>query len=239
VTLDLNRARELFADQPPEEILQRAAAAFPGKVALSSSFQTQSVPLLHLLSRFAPEIPVLFLDTGYHFPETLAFRDRLVREWGLRLEVLRAAMPLVEVTRRYGPDLFRSDPDLCCEIHKVEPMRRAVRGLEAWISGIRRDQTAVRQNAQIVEAAPGGLMRIHPLLNWTERDVWSYMHRYDLPSHPLFEQGYESVGCAPCTAPVQIGDGARSGRWQGTNKAECGLHTDLRQPRRAAGNEET
>lgn len=207
---------------PPEDILRWAVAEFAPDVAMSSSFQTQSLPLLHMVSRVAPSLPVIFLDTGYHFPETLRFRDRLVKEWGLELVVAR---PHPDEAR---PGLYAQDPDRCCQVHKVEPMRHAMRGLRAWISGVRRDQTDARSGLRVVERT-NDLVRIHPLAGWTSRDVWSYIDRYDLPAHPLFSQGYVSIGCAPCTRPVQIGMDERSGRWAGRGKTECGLHTTMRE----------
>lgn len=207
---------------PPEEILRWAVAEFAPDVAMSSSFQTQSLPLLHMVSRVAPALSVIFLDTGYHFPETLRFRDRLQKEWGLNVVTVR---PAPEEARA---GLYARDPDRCCQIHKVEPMRRAMTGLRAWISGVRRDQTGARSGLQVVEHTKD-LVRVHPLAAWTSRDVWSYIDRYDLPAHPLFSQGYVSIGCAPCTRPVAMGMDERSGRWSGQGKTECGLHTTLRE----------
>lgn len=189
---------------------------------MSSSFQTQSVPLLHMVSRVIPDTTILFLDTGYHFPETLAFRDRLAREWNLNIRSLSAVGGGADPASQ-GPELYLRDPDLCCHINKVEPMRQAAGEYDALISGIRRDQTRTRADAAVIEERQG-VLRIHPILSWSERDVWTYIHKHDLPHHPLFEQGYTSVGCAPCTRPVQIGEDARAGRWAGSSKNECGLH---------------
>jgi phosphoadenosine phosphosulfate reductase len=177
----------------------------------------------------APGLPVIFLDTGFHFPETLEFRDRLVREWGLNLRVYRAAGGRDEFLQRHGPDLYRRDPDLCCFVNKVEPMQRAMAGLDAWISGIRRDQSPERASVKVVERTAQGVVRVHPMARWTGRDVWRYIHEHDLPDHPLTAAGYLSVGCAPCTRPVTLGEGERAGRWRGFAKTECGLHTLLRQ----------
>lgn len=204
----------------PAHILTWAAERFLPRLAMTSSFQTQSVALLHLLSRTSPAIPVLFLDTGYHFSETLTYRDQLVAQFGLTLRVVRA-----EPDPARPAALYRQDPDLCCYVHKVEPMQRALQGLDAWISGIRRDQTAQRAGAQPVELLPDGRVKIHPLLNWTHQDLWTYINRHDLPAHPLFSKGYLSVGCAPCTSPVTADGDERSGRWAGQAKTECGLHT--------------
>lgn len=214
-----------FEGADPAAILTWAADRFMPAIAATSSFQTQSVALLHLIGQVRPDLPVIFLDTGYHFPETLAYRDQLVAQFGLTLRIVRADEQRSAPARGPGEPLYRRDPDLCCHIHKVEPMQRALDGLAAWITGIRRDQTADRAAALPLEALPDGRVKVNPLLGWTRQDLWSYIHRHDLPSHPLFSQGYLSVGCAPCTAAVLDGSGERSGRWAGTAKTECGLHT--------------
>ncbi|MBN1565565.1 MAG: phosphoadenylyl-sulfate reductase [Anaerolineae bacterium] len=235
VTADeLAQLNTQFEGADPLEILTWAAERFMPKLAATSSFQTQSVALLHLISRARlakagegeTTIPVIFLDTGYHFPETLAYRDQLVEQFGLTLTIAQPAKTPAEVVKQHGDALYRSDPDLCCYINKVEPMQRALAGLEAWITGIRRDQTANRATAQPVELLPDGRVKVNPLVAWTREDLWTYINRHNLPSHPLFSQGYLSVGCAPCTAPVTAGGDERSGRWAGCQKSECGLHTD-------------
>lgn len=216
-----------FEGADPAAVLAWAAERFMPRLAVTSSFQTQSVPLLHLISQVCPQVPVLFLDTGYHFPETLAFRDELVARFGLTMQVVR---PDPEQAATRHESLYRRDPDLCCYVHKVVPMQRALRDLDAWISGIRRDQTPQRARTQVVEPLPQGGVKINPLASWTREDVWRYIHRHNLPAHPLLAQGYLSVGCAPCTVPAFGGD-ERAGRWAGTGKTECGLHTDaLHQP---------
>lgn len=212
----------------PGEILAWAQSNFSGKIAVSSSFQTQSIPLLHLVATHAPELPILFLDTGYHFPETISFREKLMRMWNLNLKVLRAGSTGIAASSTSGPPLYLTDPDLCCDINKVAPMREAMDRYRVLISGIRRDQSAVRAQARVVETNSEGRMRIHPLLDWTHADVEHYITTHSLPRHPLSERGYTSIGCLPCTrAPVVVTD-LRSGRWMGTGKTECGLHTKLR-----------
>lgn len=213
---------------PPQTILEWAAARFPGEIAVSSSFQTQGVPLLHIIATRVPDLPVLFVDTGYHFPETIAFRDHLVKQWNLNLVVLKGDPSHGSETGQGGQPLYLTDPDLCCEIRKVVPVREAMRRYRAWISGIRRDQSSVRAQAEVVEVSAEGRMRIHPMLEWTQADVDRYMAEHDLPRHPLTDRGYTSIGCAPCTCPPLRGADPRSGRWQGTGKTECGLHTHLR-----------
>ncbi len=210
----------------PQEILSWAWDTFGPKIAVTSSFQTQSVPLLHMIAQVAPQLPVLFLDTGFHFPETLAFRDRLIREFGLNVKVLTVEIGHDEFRRQYG-ELYRRVPDMCCYINKVEPLQRAMRGLDAWISGIRRDQTMNRGTTPIVARQADGVYKICPLAMWTRRDTWQYLHDHNLPEHPLLAQGYLSIGCAPCTQPIGEEEGERAGRWPGHGKTECGLHTIL------------
>lgn len=209
----------------PEEILRWAWESFRPAVALTSSFQTQSVPLLHLVSRVAPEMPVLFLDTGFHFQETLAFRDHLVELLGLALKVMTAREGPQGFRRRYGL-LYRSDPDLCCYLNKVEPMNLAQAELRAWVTGIRRDQTAHRSETKVVSKLSNGTLKICPIARWTSNDVREYIARYDLPEHPLASKGFRSIGCAPCTRAVSDDEGEREGRWSGKGKTECGLHLE-------------
>jgi len=214
-----------FKKKSPQEILEWAVDNFWPDVAMCSSFQTNSVPLLHMISQVKHNMRVLFLDTGFHFPETLAFKEKLRKAWGLNIMELRPKMGKEEITRKFGKELYRHNPDLCCFIHKVEPLAKTLRGLGAWITGIRLTQTAQRAQANILELHPDGLVKINPLLYWTEDGFWQYMQENELPSHPLYSQGYLSIGCAPCTQPVGSGESERAGRWAGSDKIECGLHT--------------
>lgn len=225
--LDIPDLNDRFERLPPAEILEWAWNTFAPHIAASSSFQTQSLPLLHLISQVCPAMPVIFLDTGFHFPETLQFRDELQARLKLNIVVVRAAVEKSELLARFGEGLYRRDPDLCCYINKVEPMQRATAGLQAWISGVRHDQTEHRNNLRILEPEANGPLKIHPLLNWTKTEVWAYIDQYQLPVHPLLAWGYVSVGCAPCTRPVHAGENERAGRWAGLDKVECGLHLGL------------
>ena len=179
-TNELTALNQQFEGADPQRIIAWAAERFMPRFAVSSSFQTQSVALLHLISQTRPDIPVIFLDTGYHFPETLAYRDQLVAQFGLTLRVVRSAVTPVDMVKQHGDALYRRDPELCCYVNKVEPMQRALRDLDAWMTGIRRDQTANRANAQPVEVLPDGRVKINPLLAWTRQDLWAYINRHDL-----------------------------------------------------------
>jgi phosphoadenosine phosphosulfate reductase len=193
-----------------------SAAAAP---CVTSSFQAGSVVLLHILRGLRPDIPVLFLDTVHHFAETYAYRDRLVERWNLNLVNLKADEP--------APGLWRQSTDACCARHKVGPLFTALAGYDAWFTGLRRDQSPSRAALAEVEpfTLPNGtvLRKINPLASWTTRDVWAYAKAHSIPLLPLYERGYTSVGCEPCTSLPLDPSNERSGRWGG-QKLECGIH---------------
>ncbi|HEX8992199.1 MAG TPA: phosphoadenylyl-sulfate reductase [Anaerolineales bacterium] len=224
---DVESLSREFEAKTPQEIIRWAVEAFAPGIVVSSSFQTQSMPLLHMVTRIMPDIRVLFLDTGYHFWDTLTFRERIEHEWRLSVVDLYRDSRWDVFVRDHIRTLPLQDPNLCCYLHKVQPMQKALAGLQGWISGIRRDQTAQRAHAQILEPQPDGLVKINPLLNWTKADIQRYRALHNLPFHPLYRRGYRSIGCAPCTVAVSAGDDDRVGRWAGRGKTECGLHTDL------------
>jgi phosphoadenosine phosphosulfate reductase len=218
---------EEFETSTPQEILKWAIDTFWPQIALSSSFQTQSVPLLHMASLIRRDLLIFFLDTGYHFWETHMFREQLASHWQLNVLDLYRDDRWDEFARNRTRSLPGDDPNLCCFIHKVQPMQKALKDMNAWISGIRRDQTAVRAKAKILELQDDGLLKVNPLLNWTKADIQRYAKEYRLPAHPLFQRGYRSIGCAPCTIAIGVNDDERAGRWSGRNKVECGLHTEM------------
>jgi phosphoadenosine phosphosulfate reductase len=224
---DIERLSQESETKTPQEIIAWAVETFWPGIVLSSSFQTQSLPLLHIATRIKPDLPIFFLDTGYHFWETLMFCEELIDKWKLNVVVLRRDSRWDVLVRQNMRALPLEDPNLCCYIHKVLPMQKAMRDKLAWISGIRRDQTTERAGAQILEIQRDGLLKINPLLNWTKQDVQAYMKENDLPAHPLYQKGYRSVGCAPCTVAIGVNDDERAGRWAGRHKTECGLHTVL------------
>lgn len=193
----------------------------------SSSFQTHSIPLLHIINRIDPDIPVVFLNTGYHFPETMEFRDQIVEMLGLKLIDLKPDTPK---NMQLGPDgklLFTSDPDHCCYLNKTLPMERLLLTYDVWINGVRADQNLNRQTMMVEQPAPHGVLRFHPLIGWSTKEIFEYRKKYDLPEHPLELKGYFSVGCEPCTRKVDLEMQEREARWYGLKKSECGLHTDL------------
>jgi len=224
-SIDIDRIINKFAKKSALEIIEWSWSTFNPEIIASSSFQSQSVVLLHMLGQVCPEMKVVFLDTGYHFPETLLFRDQLQVEFGIKV---KTRYPDPEARRYLEDDIrppYRRDPDLCCRINKVEPMKRALSGIQAWITGIRRDQTNNRKDIEIIELQKNGLYKINPLAYWTKKEVWTYINEHKLPTHPLLTEGYLSIGCAPCTQKVLDGEDERAGRWAGTDKDECGIHT--------------
>lgn len=192
---------------------------------LSTSFQSNSVVLLHLISEIDREIPVYFINTGYHFPETLEFRDALVQRFSIRLIELRSDIPKCSQISRNARLLFVERPNYCCYLNKVLPLVPVKSKYDVWISGLRRGQSSHRQALEKVTVDESGKTKYLPILDWSQEMVDAYVNLYDLPLHPLHEQGYVSVGCEPCTRPViSSGQDSRSGRWQGLAKTECGLH---------------
>ncbi len=197
------------------------------KIFVSSSFQTHSIPLLHILKSNYKEIPVYFLNTGFHFVETLEFRDKVTKMLGLNLINLNSY-----VSRNLQKDsnnrfLFASDSNECCYINKVQPLEKILLEKDVWISGIRADQNINRKNLKEEEITPTGTKRYHPMLNWNNKMILEYRKAYSLPEHPLEKQGIFSVGCEPCTRSYFENGHSRNGRWQGSSKNECGLHLDL------------
>ncbi|MEA2476238.1 MAG: phosphoadenosine phosphosulfate reductase [Actinomycetota bacterium] len=213
----------------PPQILNWAAKTID-RLAIATSFQSSGLVLLHLLRDIRPDLPVLFLNTGFHFPETLEFRDRIVTMWDLKLVELTGTHGSAKrQSEIYGPGLYKRDPDKCCAINKVEPLQHALEEYDGWISGLRRDQSPLRATTPVVEAQmlPSGneTIKIHPLAHWTRDDVSSYLSEHQIPTHPLLEQGFGSIGCWPCTRALQAGEDERAGRWQGQAKTECGIHS--------------
>jgi phosphoadenosine phosphosulfate reductase len=197
---------------------------FKGKIALVSSFGTESAILLHMVARIDPALPIIFLDTGMLFAETLAYRDELTALLGLT--DVRAIRPSGAQIAAYDPDgrLWQKDPDLCCAIRKTNPLDDALDGFEAWITGRKRSQSATRANLQHIETGADGRITVNPLAFWSDDQLEAYFEAYDLPRHPLEAEGYTSIGCAVCTAKPLPGQDKRSGRWAGKAKIECGIH---------------
>lgn len=198
------------------------------KVFLTSSFQTQSLPLLHIVSQLDFKIPVYFLDTGFLFPETYMFRDELIETLGLQVITLNPSLNKQMQIDKQNRFLFMTDPDKCCEANKVKPLEPILKTHDVWVSGVRHSQSRTRESFEEEARGKYGILRYHPLLRWTSKEVYYYAKYYRLPEHPLQEKGYFSIGCMPCTTTIAHSDDSlRQGRWSGMRKEECGLHTEL------------
>jgi phosphoadenosine phosphosulfate reductase len=211
---DLAELNEEFERLPASKIVQWAVDNFAPHLSLTASM-TDAV-LIDIAVRIDPAIEVVFIDTGYHFPETLETVERVRRRYGLNLRMMTVG--------HHAEELWKVDPENCCSAVKVGQLDRALAGKAAWMSGLRRDEASTRSNAPILSRDLRGLIKVNPLANWTDVDVWGYIDEHDVPYNPLIDQSYLSIGCMPCTTPVAEGADARSGRWAGRDKTECGLH---------------
>jgi phosphoadenosine phosphosulfate reductase len=221
-------SRELEG-RPAPEIIRWAVDRFGDGLVIGSSFGKDSLVIMDLARRLRPDIPVLFLETGYHFPETLQFRDRLRTESKVNIVDVRPDLSVAQQDAAFGSELFARAPDHCCEMRKVAPLHKALAGRRAWMTGVRRTQGPQRASTPVVEWQElgengPGVFKINPLVAWTLPEVDAYMDEHSLPRHPLWAKGYPSVGCAPCTAPASLADGERAGRWKGQGKVECGIN---------------
>jgi phosphoadenosine phosphosulfate reductase len=214
----------LTANDAETVLCEAIRARYRGRIALVSSFGTESAILLHMVSQIDRATPVVFLDTGKLFDETLSYRDALVARLGLT--DVRVIHPSGRQLAAYDPDgrLWQKDPDLCCAIRKTNPLDDALDGFTAWITGRKRSQAGTRSQLQLEEMGPDGRMTVNPLAFWDEQQIAAYFEAHDLPRHPLQAQGYTSIGCATCTALPAPGADKRSGRWAGLAKTECGIH---------------
>jgi phosphoadenosine phosphosulfate reductase len=209
----------------PQDILAWAVRRYHPKLMMATAFGPEGCCILHMLSEIEPGVRVINLDTGYQFAETLELRDRIRDRYGIAVELVRPDLSVADYEAEHGGPLYVHRPDQCCFDRKVIPLRRAVQGYAAWISAIRGDQTEHRQGAGVVQwDAKFNLVKVNPLLRWNKKDVWKFILDHDVPYNPLHDQGYPSIGCWPCTAPVEDGGDDRSGRWAGSKKKECGLH---------------
>jgi phosphoadenosine phosphosulfate reductase len=229
--LDLDTLNAVFENQQPTQVVDWTARQFGDGLVMSSSFGAESALLIHMATQVLPRVRVIFVDTGYLFPETHAFMEQLRRRFDLNVWAYRTKNDPFGYLKAHGEGdpTWRKDVDACCAANKNEPMERAMRELTpaAWLRGIRRQQAESRKAARFVEwSARYNCYAVSPLLNWGSREVHAYMKKHDLPYHPLWEKGYLSIGCNPlsCTRPVQAGEDPRAGRWAGEGKVECGIN---------------
>jgi phosphoadenosine phosphosulfate reductase len=220
--VDMQNAAENWT---PQRTLNWAFENFGNTVAISSAFGAEGMVLIDMASRTSKDFRLFTIDTEFLFPETYALMDRIEEKYGIAIEKVYSQLSPEEQERTHGAELWSRDPDLCCNVRKVEPLRRKLAELSAWITSIRRDQTSVRSNARRVEwDAKFGLAKVNPIVDWTSKQVWRYIHDHDVPYNSLHNQDYPSIGCTHCTRAVRAGEDPRAGRWPGFAKTECGLH---------------
>ncbi|HEU0036565.1 MAG TPA: phosphoadenylyl-sulfate reductase [Kofleriaceae bacterium] len=225
--LDVPAAARDLEEQPAEAIL-RWAASHVGKLTFATGFGAEGCVVIDMIARHGLAIDLFTLDTEVLFPETYALWRALESRYGVTIRAVRPAQTIAEQAIEHGGTLWERDPDRCCELRKVKPLRDALAGFDAWITAIRRDQTPERANAQVVEHdRKFGLIKINPLVRWTHDEVWGYLYAHDVPYNALHDRGYPSIGCQPCTTAIVPGDNLRAGRWRGRHKRECGLHADV------------
>jgi phosphoadenosine phosphosulfate reductase len=217
---------EHLEEAQPQEILEWAVETYGEGLALSASFGgPEGMALIDMISKITDKVTILTIDTGFLFEETHEFREEVMRRYRLPLEVLRPELSVEEQVERYGERMRTCSPDLCCQVRKIEPLEKALKGYEAWMTGIRREQTPQRASTRVL-AWEGryATAKIAPLAGWGAEQVWGYVEENDVPVNPLLKRGYKSIGCEPQTRPVSPEEEARAGRWSGTEKTECGLH---------------
>jgi phosphoadenosine phosphosulfate reductase len=231
---ELKRLSDSLEDKHPRDILRWAMETFSPRLGMGTAFGAEGCVLLHLIAELRDEtghdLYLFNLDTGYQFPETLELRERIQQKYGLTIHLERHPQSVQELEAESGGPVYADDPDRCCGLRKVVPLESVIQRnlFDAWISAIRRDQTAHRANAGIVERDKRfGIVKINPLANWTKGDVWKFILANDVPYNPLHDQGYPSIGCWPCTRAVGAGEDDRADRWAGRGKTECGLHVAL------------
>jgi phosphoadenosine phosphosulfate reductase len=222
--LDGDEIAAQLEDASAEDALRFALETFHPRLYIACSFQKTSSVIVDMATRLNPEIRFFYLDTDVLFEETYETRDRLEERYGIRFHRY-SSITLEQQAGLYGDELWKADPDSCCGIRKVEPMRSALSAVDCWVSGIRREDSQTRANApKFGWDKRFGLWKLNPIADWSEKDVWRYLHEHEVPYNPLHDQGYPSIGCTHCTRKPAAGEDPRAGRWAGTQKTECGLH---------------
>ena len=225
-SLQLSLTEDEIEALPAEEVIRWAYEEFGERLCLTCSWQKQSSVLVHMVAELGIDMDIVELDTHLFFRESYETRDRLCERYGLQL-IRPEIITIAEQHASEGPNLWETDPDRCCHIRKVEPLISALAPYDAWISGIRRDQSPSRiDTPKVVRSERYGVWKLHPLADWDEKRVWSYILANDIPYNPLHDAGYRSIGCIPCTRPTSPDEEERAGRWAGSDKLECGIHLD-------------
>jgi phosphoadenosine phosphosulfate reductase len=226
---EVSSLNQKFEDSHPLDILRWTFdQSGLERVAIASAFQAEGTVVMHLATTLRPDVPILFLETGYQFAETLAFKEQLTERFGLNVLDLVGEYTVEQQAAALGPRLYERDPELCCELNKVQPMFEALRDLDAWVTAFRRESSPTRAWAPFVEQyelePDRWIVKVNPMAAWTKQQVWRYLKEHDLPHNPLYDLGYASIGCAPCTRMQFPGEPERAGRWAGLSKWECGIH---------------
>lgn len=225
-----------FESAGPDEIIQWAVERFGDRLTMGTAFGPEGMTILARLGQIAPETHVFNLDTGYQFQETLDLRDEVARRYRIEVEMMRPELSVEEYEAQHGGPVYKTNPDLCCKNRKLDVLQRSIIGKHAWISAIRRDQSPDRARSPIVGwDRKFGLVKVNPLANQTKADIWKYITDHGVPYNPLHDKGYPSIGCWPCTRAVLFGGDEREGRWTGTEKTECGLHSLAEDEHESAG----
>ena len=213
-----------FEKKSVPEIIARSYEEFGDRLAMTTAFGYSGIVLMNMVRDIIPNLPIYFIDTRLHFEETLKLAEKLKREWNLNIIYVSTKYSEKELEKLMGKEAYKTNPDLCCNYRKVEPLLRILKTKDAWLSSIRRDQSSSRESIDVIEIDGRGAVKINPLYNWTRDQTWMYIRKYDLPYNPLHDQYYPSIGCKPCTSPVDKGGSERDGRWIGSSKIECGIH---------------
>lgn len=221
----LQLMQDQFREAHPTEILRWGIDEFGAeRIALACSFSLEDVALVDMLTKINPDVAIFYIDTDLLFKETYETRDRLAKRYG-RNFIRISGLSLTEQEEKWGTSLWKHNPNHCCQLRKVKPLKETLKHYDTWITGIRREQAPTRAQAEVVEQDHVfNLIKLNPLAFWREQEVWDYVHKQNVPYNPLHDQNYPSIGCAPCTRPARPGEDPRSGRWAGSNKIECGLH---------------
>lgn len=227
MTIDPKRISQLKSElekKSIKEIVARSYQEFGEKLAMTTAFGYSGIVLMSIVKEIIPDLPIYFIDTRMHFEETLKLAEKLKKEWNLNIIYISSKYTEKELEILIGKEAYKTKPDLCCQYRKVEPLLRILKTKDAWLSSIRRDQAVTREFIDVIEIDARGVIKINPMYNWTKDQTWMYIRKYDLPYNPLHDQFYPSLGCKPCTSPVDKGGNERDGRWRGMPKVECGIH---------------
>jgi phosphoadenosine phosphosulfate reductase len=223
--LNVEKWNKEMSEKSPQEVIEWAHQQFGEQVVLACSFGAEDIALVDMFCKITKSPRIFYLDTDLHFQETYETRDRLQDHYQITFIQMKSAITLEEQAELYGEELWKRDPNLCCNLRKVEPLKKILKENQAWITGIRRQQSPTRVNAQKVEwDQKFEMVKVNPLVHWSTKDVWNYIRANDVPYNPLHDRNYPSIGCRVCTKPVAPGEDSRSGRWAGFTKTECGLH---------------